>query len=200
MTQDTLNTHLLQSAEAVQSALDSGKTVVFSGGACNCITTEGTKVRNTARDSLNGYLAENDIFYFDPQIHPDTHGREYNYDVDGPGEQTARSLAAVTIYQIGDDTLGAVTGLEAVRDAVGGKKVVLWLSGEHDAKNKPMFVPQGVNTEGLDPATKAHLGEYVSGGQKLRQNLRDFIKGFSNVRVVRTEDEAKAALQELTQI
>ena len=56
------------------------KTVqVFSGGACNIRDDQGRLLRNQERDAINDWLTEQGIKFFDPQIHPDTHGEEYVY-------------------------------------------------------------------------------------------------------------------------
>ncbi len=171
------------------------QTVVFSGGACNALNDDGMLVRNTTRDGLNAWLDQLEIKFYDPQIHPDSHGREYVYEVDGPGEQAARAAAKVTLYQLGDETLGAVTAMEIVRDALSGKKVVLWLSGSKDEKKRPQFKPAG-KLASEDKVVTAALAEYVKAGTNVRKNLVAFLSGLSNVKIVATEDEAKAAIQE----
>lgn len=173
---------------------EAGRTVVFSGGACNAITPTGTLGRNTARDSLNAWLDEKGIPLFDPQIHPETHGRDYDYDQDGPAEQAARAAATVTLYQIGDETQAAVTCMEIVRDALTRKQLVIWLSGSTDAKNRPLFAPAG-SPQSDNPVVAAHIAEYLKNGTNVRKNVVAFVSGLPNVTVVRTEEDAKRAIQ-----
>ena len=177
---------------------DADKTAVFSGGACNAIDAVGNKVRNVGRDGLNDWLNELGIPFFDPQIHEDTHGRGYDYDIDGPAEQKARKLAKVTLYEVAPDTLGGVTCLEVLRDVLSGKKVVLWFSGPDsafDAKGRAKFTP-AIDLSNVEGLAAIHLAQYVDGGTKLRANLMAFIKGLDNVIIVRSLEEAQRAINE----
>lgn len=172
-------------------------TVVFSGGACNIITADGKKARNTGRDELNAWLDTLDVAFFEPQIHEDTHGRGYDYDIDGPAEQAARKAAKVTLYELAPDTMGGVTCLEVLRDAMSGKTVVIWLSGDKfDAKGRPVFAPN-IYVATTEDLAAVHLGQYVENGTKLRQNLLAFTKGLPNVTVVKSLDEVKTTLTAL---
>lgn len=170
-------------------------TTVFSGGACNTITVEGQKTRSTGRDSLNDWLEELGIPFFDPQIHPDTHGRDYDYDQDGPAEQVARAVAQVTLYEIAGGTLGAVTHLEALADALRGKdNVVIWFNSSLDAKGKPLFEPL-IDVSSVQGLAAVHLTEYKIGGDNVRKNLVAFVGKLPNVTIVYTLGEAQAAIE-----
>jgi hypothetical protein len=177
---------------------DAARTGVFSGGACNAIDAVGDKVRNVGRDALNDWLNEQGILFFDPQIHEDTHGRGYDYDIDGPAEQQARQVAKVTLYEVTPDTLGGVTCLEVLRDVLSDKQVVLWFSGPSeafDAKGRAKFTP-AIDLSNVDGLAAIHLAQYVDAGTKLRANLMAFIKGRDNVIIVRSLEEAQRAITE----
>lgn len=178
----------------LMGAIAASNTTVFSGGACNAINAEGQKTRGTGRDSLNDWLNERAIPFFDPQIHEDTHGRGYNYDEDGPAEQAARAAAQVTLYEISGDTLGGVTHLEALADALKGKTVIIWFNSSLDAKGKPLFEPL-IDMSTVDGLAAVHLAQYKSGGDGLRKNLVAFVGKLPNVTIVYTLDEAQAAIE-----
>ena len=185
---------------------DADQTVVFSGGTCNVIDANGAKIRSIGRDELNDWLETMGLKFFDPQIHPDTHGRDYDYDVDGPAEQSARANAKVTLYEIATDTLGGVTIMEILRDAALDKPLVVWFSGADeafDAKGRPSFMPHftmpAKEDDGSNDWLLAHLGEYTKAGTSMRRNLKDFLKAAPNVTFVRTLEEAQAAIETLLQ-
>ena len=175
------------------SGPDSSRTVVFSGGRCNVANASGKMVRSTGRDELNAWLDGREINFFDPQIEESTHGRSYDYDIDGPAEQAARAAARVTVYEIGPDTMAGVTHLEALNDAATGKKVVVWFNGGLDEKGRPSFVPEGAPAS--DNALVAtHLAQYTKNGTALRRNLRDFLKAFPNAVVVTSLEDVQNAI------
>lgn len=180
---------------------DAKRARVFSGGACSVLTADGQSVRNTQRDALNKWLDDKSIDFFDPQIHPDSHGRAYDYEEDGPAEQAARAAAEVTLYQIGPHTMAAITCLEVMYDVASGKKkVILWLSGgdeAFDSHGRPQFQPIG-NLAAEGPAG-VHLSEYVNTGTKLRANLLSFLDGSPNFTIVRSEQEARRAIESMLQ-
>ena len=178
--------HLLNGPESAQ-------TVVFSGGACNVIDKEGNNVRNTERDQLNTWLNDQNIPFFDPQIHPDTHGREYDWDIDGPAEKSARDNADVTIYQIGNDTQAVSTCLEVIRDAGENKNVILLLTGNFDTKGNPIFEPE-VEIPDDGSTISVHLKQYVDNGNKGRKNILAFVKNDPNVTICITLQEVQAAI------
>ncbi len=169
------------------------QTLVFSGGACNIIDRDGNSVRNPGRDGVNDWLDANGILFFEPQIHLDTHDRDYDWDIDGPAEQAARENARVTLYQIGDDTMAGVTCLEVLRDAGKGKNVVIWLTGVQDVKGNPVFSPN-VDVEAVEGVLGVHLGQYVKNGTQLRKNLVAFTKDMSNVTICRSEMEVQQVI------
>ena len=171
--------------------------IVFSGGMCNYVGAEGSLARNPRRDELNNQLRAKGHEVFDPQIDESTHGRPYNYDIDGPAEQNARAKAHVLIYQVGSETMAGVTLLEVENDVKSGRKVILWLSGEIDSKGRPLFKPLGLNPESItDSATKAHVLQMLKQGNSMRANLLDFTKEATNLRVVATEGGVIGALKE----
>lgn len=181
--------HLLVGNEA-------GNTKLFSGGACNVIRL-GKIVRNTGRDELNAWLSAKGIYFFDPQIHPDTHGRDYEWEIDGPAEQTARSVAQVTLYELRSDTMCAVTCEEILVDAYSGKRLIIWLNGDKDSKGNLLFSPDGIESF-LPPVAEAYLKDYIGAGNKLRKNLITFVKMLSNVTICNSLQEVQQAIQEVS--
>lgn len=101
--------------------------LLFTGGACNIQDVSGP-VRNPGRDPLAHWLDEQGWSYFDPQIHPSTHGREYVWGIDGPQEKRARDEAKLRIYEITATTISAVTMLEIMDDARRNLKSVVWFN------------------------------------------------------------------------
>ena len=161
------------------------------------IGSDGKNARNPNRDALNKRIKERGYEVFDPQIDEVSHGRRYDYTIDGPAEQAARKGAYVTLYELADGTQAAVTQLEILNDVIAGKRVILWLSGEPNGKGKPQYKPAGFNADNIsDPATKAHALQGVKQGNDMRANLIDFTKGKSNLRTVRTFDEVIAAFRQ----
>ncbi|HZM24741.1 MAG TPA: hypothetical protein VFC02_23530, partial [Anaerolineales bacterium] len=73
--------------------------LLFVGGASNIQSPSGP-VRNPGRDTLARWLDHQGWSYFDPQIHPSTHGRDYIWGIDGPQEKRARELAKLRVYEI----------------------------------------------------------------------------------------------------
>ena len=73
----------------INDMVNVSQTQVFSGGACNILNVDGVLLRNTERDPINEWLTEMDLWLFDPQIHPDTHGEEYDYRKHFPLEVAA---------------------------------------------------------------------------------------------------------------
>lgn len=191
------------------SAEQAHRTVVFSGGAGNIITGGGETVRNSGRDQFNTWLDTEGIPFFDPQIHPITHGRSYDWNVDGPSEKAARAAASVLVYQIGDDTIAAVTALEVMKDAMAGRPVVVWFSGLLSEKRKPTFTPKGVRLSptartmfgnhkaSQPPAVAAHLNAYEKAGNQLRAELVALLADHSNVVFVTDLKEAKRVVASL---
>lgn len=172
------------------------KVVLFLGGMCNVANASGELVRNPNRDALGAKLRDAGYDVFDPQIDVFSHGREYDYDIDGPAEQAARAAAEVTLYEIGEGTLGGVTMLEVLNDVDKGRKVIVWFSGSFDERGRPVFAPAGFKPESItDPATKRQLGEYMKQGTTMRSNLVAFLKDAPNVAIARSESELEAAFQ-----
>lgn len=174
-----------------------GGKFIFSGGMCNYIGEDGTLQRNPLRDALNRKVRAHKNTVFDPQIDEISHGRAYNYAVDGPAEQKAREDSDVLLYQIGSETMGGVTMLEIIRDVTLGRKVILWLTGDKNDKGKPVFNPLGFKPDTItDVATKAHALQMHKQANSMRINLLDFINGAKNVRVAETEDAALGCLRQ----
>jgi len=163
------------------------KTKVFSGGTCNIATPNGM-IRNTGRDLLNNVLNKMGTPFFDPQIHEDTHGREYVYDLDGPAEQLARENAKVLIYEIAPYTLATVTMLEILQDAVSGKKVIVILTGDKNdfnAKGSQMMNFIGVTIAEIDDLkARQALEQAIKTANNARKTLVDMLKKYTNVTIL----------------
>ena len=163
---------------------------------CNVIGADGESRRNHGRDELNKKLRSYGHVVFDPQIDETSHGRPYDYAIDGPAEQLARAKAYVHVYQLGSETFGGVTMLEIMRDVSLGKQVVLWLTGAVNEKNRPVFEPAGWDEESIGgAATRAHAKQMLKQGSSMRANLIDFTAGAKNLKVVRTIEEVEEALR-----
>lgn len=175
------------------TGITADKTAVFSGGMSNFVDPTGKLVRNKTRDELNQWLNSQGIYFYDPQIHPDTHGRNYNYDVDGPAEKAARAAAKVLIYQIGSETQSIGTSFEILTDVAAGRKVIVWFSGPLE-KGKPIFAPFGLEQLPVirngfghskkveqHPAVTAQLAEFKKGGTQVRKELIAFLENKPNV-------------------
>ena len=96
---------LLITSEMMQAGQ---KPALFIGGACNIQTANGP-IRNPGRDPLAEWLDDLGLSYFDPQIHPTTHGRDYIWEIDGPHEKLAREETKLRIYEITATTIAAIS-------------------------------------------------------------------------------------------
>jgi hypothetical protein len=160
------------------------KTQVFSGGACNILNTEGQLLRNTERDAINDWLTQQGIYFFDPQIHPETHGREYDYAADHKLEVAARAAAQVNLYEVSPRTFGGITSLEIAWDQFRWQEptVIYFSDGDaarddlpaHSKQGHPLFVPDGIREN--EAAMRAHYREFVKNGNNMRKYLMNFAR------------------------
>ncbi|HXQ35158.1 MAG TPA: hypothetical protein VN843_14175, partial [Anaerolineales bacterium] len=104
---------LLITSEAMQAG---EMPLLFIGGASNIQSPSGP-VRNPGRDRLARWLDHQGWSYFDPQIHPSTHGRDYIWGIDGPQEKRAREMAKLRVYELNPFTIAAVSIMEIMDDA-----------------------------------------------------------------------------------
>jgi hypothetical protein len=158
---------------------DVKQTQVFSGGACNILNTGGELLRNTERDPINDWLTGQAITFFDPQIHPDTHGREYDYATDHKLEIAARAAAKVNLYEVSPRTFGGITSLEIAADKFRRfEPMVIYFSDgdptrdmipEHSEAGHPLFRPDGIRDS--DQAMQAHYRELIKNGNNMRKHL-----------------------------
>lgn len=171
---------------------------LFTGGACNIQDVDGP-VRNPGRDRLHAWLDEQGISYFDPQIHPTTHGRDYLWGLDGPQEKKAREEAELRVYEITAKTISSVTMLEIMDDARRGRRSIVWFN---DGK---VFAPIGLGDrdeikgneelEGrVGPMVHSHLVAYVNAGRQLRNELPLMLADCPHVVFVNSFDELKGAI------
>ena len=168
-----------------------GETKVFSGGACNILDGTGKLLRNTERDKINDWLTENNIRLYDPQIHPDTHGREYQFDMDHVLEVAARHHALVSLYEISPRTFGGATSLEIAMDEfiLDHATIIFFSDGkdhvdvipDHSPQGFPLFVPYGLPR---DPnAQEAHYKEMVKNANRMRKYLMRFAQDLSSLTI-----------------
>lgn len=166
-------------------------TKVFSGGACNILNAQGQLLRNGERDFINNWLSAQNIPFFDPQIHPETHGCEYDYQTHHPLEMAARKAAKINLYEVSPRTFGAITSFEIAADHFQyGEKVVIYYSdGDpekdavpvHSRRGHPLFVPHGIHDN--DAASQAHLREMVKNGNNMRKYLMQFARSMETLTV-----------------
>jgi hypothetical protein len=167
------------------------KTQVFSGGACNILDARGQLLRNTERDVINDWLTQQGLYFFDPQIHPDTHDREYDFAVDHQLEMAARAVAQVNLYEVSPRTFGGITSLEIAADVFRWQEpMVIYFSDgipdsdkipQHSDKGHPVFVPDGLGES--DTAALAHYHEFVKNGNNMRKYLMGFAQELDTLTV-----------------
>jgi hypothetical protein len=153
-----------------------GLTQVFSGGACNVLNEEGKLLRNQERDAINNWLTSQRVPFFDPQIHPSTHGVEYSFPKHFKVEVAAREAAKVNLYEVSPHTFGGITSLEIAHDHFKRHEpmVIYYSDGdpnadrlpEHSDKGYPLFTPKGITSEA---AMKAHYKEFVKNANNMRR-------------------------------
>jgi hypothetical protein len=172
--------------------------LLFTGGACNIQGVDGP-IRNPGRDPLARWLDKQDYSYFDPQIHPATHGRDYIWGIDGPQEKKAREQAKLRIYEITATTIAAVTMLEIMDDARHGRTSIVWFNGGK------IFAPVGLgdrdqlrNNETLQQQVgemvHSHLLAYVDAGRQIRNELLLMLADCPYIIFVNSFDELKRAI------
>lgn len=166
-------------------------TKVFSGGACNILDANGVLLRNTERDKINDWLTANELDFFDPQIHPDTHGTEYDYDSHHSLEIAARAAANINLYEISPRTFSGITSLEIAADHFRWHEpMVLYFSDgetthdripQHNPQGSPLFVPYGLHK--TDAANEAHIREMVKNANNMRRYLMYYARELHNLTV-----------------
>lgn len=182
----------------VREMVDVGKTQIFSGGACNILDSDGQLLRNTERDPINEWLTDLDLWFFDPQIHPDTHGEEYNYRKHHPLELAARQAAGINLYEVSPRTFGGITSFEIASDHFREHEpmVIYFSDGNknrdvipaHSDRGHPLFVPFGI--EYSQKAKDAHYREFIKNGNNMRKYLMSFARQMDTLTVTfGTEDQ-----------
>jgi hypothetical protein len=175
--------------------------MLFTGGACNIQDVMGP-IRNPGRDGLAAWLDEQAWSYFDPQIHPSTHGRDYIWGIDAPQEKKAREQAILRVYEITATTISAITMLEIMDDARLGRNSIVWFNGGK------IFAPIGLGDrnqlEGNEDF-KAKVGDmiyfhllaYVKAGNQLRDELYVMLANYPRIIFVNSFDELKMTISYL---
>lgn len=172
------------------------RTQVFSGGACNIMDAEGQLRRNEERDPINEWLTEQGVWFFDPQIHPDTHGSEYDYAIHNPLEQRARAVAHINLYEVSPRTFGGITSLEIAADHFRWQEpmVIYYSDGDpsgdnipaHSRRGHPLFVPTGI-TQNRD-IMRAHYQEFIKNANNMRKYLMSFANEMDTLTVAFTDE------------
>lgn len=181
----------MQHLKLVREMAEVSKTRVFSGGACNILDASGQLLRNTERDPINEWLTQLDIWFFDPQIHPDTHGEEYSYRKHHPLEVAARAAAGINLYEVSPRTFGGITSFEIASDHFREHEpMVIYFSDgnqnqdiipSHSPKGHPLFVPFGI--EHSPAAIEAHYKEFIKNGNNMRKYLMGFARQMDTLTV-----------------
>jgi len=177
------------------------KPVLFTGGACNIQQVSGP-IRNPGRDPLARWLDRKGWSYFDPQIHPSTHGREYAWEIDGPQEKFAREKARLRVYEITPSTIASVAMLEIMDDARWGRTSIVWFHGGRS------FSPIGLGDRDALRENESlrievgemayhHLVAYVSAGSQLRKELTQMLRGCPHIVFVDSFDELRREISRL---
>lgn len=172
--------------------------MLFTGGACN-IQSETGPIRNPGRDPLARWLDESGWTYYDPQIHPVTHGRDYVWGIDGPQEKIAREHAKLRVYEITATTIAAVTMLEIMDDARAGRISIVWFNEGRT------FAPVGLGTRdslqnnhqlrrNVGEMVYSHLLAYVNAGRLLRMELALMLADSPYIVFVDSFDELKKSI------
>lgn len=172
--------------------------LLFTGGASNIQTANGP-IRNPGRDALAKWLDKQGWSYFDPQIHPSTHGRDYIWGIDGPQEKNARELTKLRVYELNPFTIAAVSIMEVMEDARLGRISIVWYNGGR------VFTPPGLgDRDQLRDNQKLrrqignlaywHLDAYVNAGRHIRIELPKMLEGVKNIVFVESFDEVKTAI------
>lgn len=169
---------------------------VTLGGACGIVCSSGI-IRNTGRDLLGETLSLKGISFFEVQIAPSTHGREYNWELDAPNEKKARQLSVVRVYEIRPDTLAGVTHEEIMDDHANGRRSIVWFHGEG-------FSPIGLGSSKAlkeNKAVKALVGElyfdqllaFVKAGEQMRVELELMLKDSQWITFVHGDEDVVEA-------
>lgn len=174
-------------------------TQVFSGGACNIMNGDGQLVRNTERDRINDWITEQRVVFFDPQIHPDTHGCEYDYPLHHPLEIGARTAARVNLYEISPFTFCGITSLEIAVDHLRRREptVIYYSDGQpdddelppHTKEGYPLFRPLGL--DGSPEARQSHYREFRKVGRLMRRFMLDLAHELDTLTVTFGDEDAR---------
>lgn len=172
--------------------------LLFTGGACNIQGPDGP-MRNPGRDPLARWLDEEGYPYFDPQIHPSTHGRDYIWGIDGPQEKKAREQARLRVYEITATTIATVTMLEIMDDARRARTSIVWFNsgrtfapvglGDRDQLKSNEMLRQQVGE-----TVYSHLLAYVDAGRQIRTELLLMLADCPYIIFVNSFDELKRAI------
>jgi len=174
-------------------------------GACNIVSDQGTTNRNTGRDALHEFADEQDWTFFEVQVHPRTHGRDYIYEIDGDVELEARKRAKLRVYEIRPEVPGIITCMEVLQDAVAGRQSIVWLrSGAKEFNNPILGNKKAVKN---DDELKHALGEskfalvlqLVSGVSLQRQYMIDMLDEVVDKHniVIVDDDDVEAVKREM---
>ncbi|MEM7019739.1 MAG: hypothetical protein AAF512_20680 [Pseudomonadota bacterium] len=193
---ETASKSMLVTSEMMQQGV---MPQMFTGGACN-IQSENGPVRNPGRDPLARWLDRQGISYYDPQIHPSTHGRDYVWGLDGPQEKKARSQAKLRLYEITATTISAVTMLEIMDDARLGHRTVVWFNEGGRAfspiglGDRDQILGNEMLKKRIGSMVHSHLVAYVNAGRQLRNELFIMLADCDHIIFANSFDEIKQTI------
>lgn len=166
----------------IQNMQNVGKIQIFSGGASNVVDENGKLVRNVERDTINDWLTQQGYHFYDPQIHPSTHGREYDYDIDHKLEVECRRVAKINLYEMSPRTFGGVTSMEIAIDEFRRNQptIIFFSDGKnnqdvipaHSKEGYPLFQPDGIYDN--EKAIRTHYKEMIKNANRMRKYLMLF--------------------------
>jgi hypothetical protein len=197
---DALVPHkMLVTSEMMQNGT---KPLLFTGGTCNIQTEKGVE-RNSGRDELANWLDKQGWSFFDPQIHPITHGREYIWSIDGHQEKRAREMAKLRVYEITSTTIASMTMLEIMDDARLNRTSIVWFNdgglgfSPIGLGNKDQLLQNNELKQRVGDLVFSHLLAYVNAGRQTRMELQVMLADCQSVVFVNSFDELKLAITHL---
>ena len=171
---------------------------LFLGGACALWNEEGEQ-RNTGRDPIAAWLDEQGLSYFDPQIHMSTHGRDYEWELDGPVEKKVRLEAGMRIYEITPYSLASATMFEIFDDARRGRRSLVWFNHGDDYApaglgNFKVVAANDVLKEQVGVLVHAHMVGFLKAGKRMRMELCAMLDDCPQITIADSEAQVRDAI------
>ncbi len=138
------------------------------------------RTRWTSRDAIIKSLLDNGAFVYSSSIHPDTHGRYWNPEIDPALRNQATKRAQARVIGIHDDVIGIPTisdtyqaVVQSIRDNV---LLIVHFSGARDNSGLPIYQPVWELIQQDDSRTQTELNEALRIGGMERKKLEGFIE------------------------